>query len=123
MKLVHIILVTYLIIPSIALGADSKGNHAIWGVGNKSCFSYSNARKDGDVSAYKHYIMGYLTAYNAFVEDTYRISGKMNLNEILVWFDDYCELKAVNAFELALTDFVFEHHEKRTRTPSSGMGR
>ena len=123
MKLVRIFLVIYLVFPSIALSADANGNHAIWGVGNKSCFSYSNARKADDVSFYKHYIMGYLTAYNTFIPDTYRISGNMNLNEILVWFDDYCELKAVNAFEQALAEFVIEHHEKRTRTPSSGIGR
>lgn len=123
MKLFQVILAIYLINPAFALAADPQGNHAIWGVGNKSCFSYSNARKDGNFDAYKHYIMGYLTAYNALAEDTYRISGNMNLNEILTWFDDYCELKAVNAFELALADFIFEHHEKRTRTPSSGIGR
>ena len=123
MKLVHVILPILILIPTSTFSADASGNHAIWGIGNKSCITYTDARNSNDYSAYKYYLMGFLTAYNTFTPDTYRISGNMDLNEILAWLDDYCELKAVNAFELALTDFVFEHHEKRKKSSSSAFGR
>ena len=123
MKLFRIIFLVLFISPSTGFTADANGNYAIWGSGNKSCHSYANARKSDDFVAYKHYVMGFLTAYNVLIPNTYRISGKMNLNEILVWFDDYCELKAMSAFELALADFVTEHYDRRTKSSSSGIGR
>ncbi len=67
--------------------------------------------------------MGYLTAFNILTPETYRLSGNKNLNEILVWFDEYCELKAINAFELALADFVREHFESRSKSSSIRRGR
>jgi len=123
MKLCRIFFLILFILPVTGFTADANGNHAIWGRGNKSCYSYINDRKSENFTAYKHYIMGYLTAYNAFTPNTYRMSGNMNLNEILVWFDDYCELKAMSAFELALSDFIIEHYDRRMKSSSSGIGR
>ena len=117
MKIYGIILSLLLIVPVTAYAEDNNGNHAIWGVGNKSCISFTKAREADDFSAYKNYLMGFLTAYNILTSDTYRLSGSKDLNEILIWFDDYCELKAVNAFEQAIIDFVVEHHESRAKKP------
>ena len=123
MKIFGMISIMLLILPLTGNAQDANGNYAIWGAGNKSCISYSNARKEDNYDSFKYYIMGYLTAYNALTPETFRLSGKKNLNEILVWFDDYCELKAINAFDLALTDFVVEHYEKRLKSASSRRGR
>jgi len=123
MKLCRVSFLILFVLPITGFTADPNGNYAIWGAGNKSCHSYAIARKSDDFSTYKHYIMGFLTAYNVFTPNTYRLSGNMNLNEILVWFDDYCELKAVHAFELALDDFIIEHYDRRMKSSSSGIGR
>ncbi len=107
------------VIPVLSQAADSNGHFAIWGKGNKSCHSYSISRSTDEEQRFKDYIMGYLTAFNVQMPETYRISGKMNLDEILIWLDDYCELKPVLAFEQTLADFIIEHHDKRMkRSPS-----
>ena len=118
------ILVMLLALFSIsAYAADAQGNYAIWGAGKKSCISYTKAREAGDYDSFKHYLMGYLTAYNLLAENTYRISGNKNLDEMLVWLDDYCELKAIHSFEQALTELIVENYETRKKSASSFGGR
>ena len=106
-----------------ALAADSKGNYAIWGAGNKSCHSYNLARAANDDNKFRDYTMGYLTAYNHQAQETYSISRDMNLEQILAWIDDVCELKPIISFDEALYNFITEHHEKRMKFPPGGFGR
>jgi hypothetical protein len=108
--------------PISAYATDQSGNYAIWGMGNKSCFSYTNARKSDEYDNFKYYIMGYLTAFNALTPETFRVSGNMNLKAILAWFDDYCELKAVYGFDQAVSDFIVEHYDDRVKTSSASPG-
>ena len=61
--------------------------------------------------------MGYFTAYNHAETDTYSISRDMNLEEVLTWIDEQCELKPVISFEEVLTTFILENHESRMKTP------
>jgi hypothetical protein len=104
------------------LAADKFGNAAIWGAGQKSCFSYTTARKNGEENYYKDYLMGYLTAYNAQTPDTYRISGSENLDGILSWLDSYCTEKQVYGFDQAVVEFITEHYPKRQKSaPATGL--
>ncbi len=108
-----ILVCSLIMLTQTTMAADSSGNIAIWGAGKKSCFSYSSARKSGDDGNFQNYLMGYLTAYNAQTPDTYRISGKKNLPEILSWLDNYCETKPVHGFDQALIEFITEHYPMR----------
>ncbi len=97
-----------------AIAADNEGNYAVWGKGKKACFTYSKARQQNDIGDYKNYIMGYLTATNIILEKTYSISGKMKLEEILDWMDEYCEDNPLSSYEGALTEFSLRHFETRS---------
>lgn len=103
--------------------ADKAGNYAIWGAGNKSCHGYYLAREANDFDKFKDYIMGFLTAYNIITPETYSISGKMKLDDVLTWFDDHCELQRVISFEKALTDFISTHYDERMKIPPSTFRR
>ena len=102
--------------------ADGNGNYAIWGSGNKSCHSYNNSRAEEDDFKFRDYTMGYLTSYNHQASETYSISSDMNLDEVLTWLDDLCQLKPVISFEEALVSFIIEHYESRKKTSSSRQG-
>ncbi len=107
------------IIPVSSQAADKDGNFAIWGKGNKSCHNYNISRNTDEEQRFKDYIMGFLTAFNVQMPETYRVSGNMNLDEILAWLDDYCQLKPVISFEQSLSDFIIENRDKRMkRSPS-----
>lgn len=110
-------------LPLQSQAADSNGHFAIWGKGNKSCHSYNISRDTEEEQEYKDYIMGYLTALNVQLPDTYRVSGEMNLNDILAWLDDYCGLKPILAFEQSLADFIKDNYDKRMKKSPSKFRR
>lgn len=103
--------------------ADDHGNYAVWGMGSKSCHTYNQVSAQGETGDYRNYVMGYLTAYNAVAQDTYRIEGNMNIDEIMTWIHDYCEVKPMNGFEQALSDFTVEHASTRIQRAPSRSGR
>lgn len=100
---------------------DKNGNYAVWSMGKKSCYSYTKAKGSDKQVLYDTFIMGYLTAYNAISAETYSISGSMTLSDILQWLDDYCELKPVHSFELALSEFLVAHKENRLKQSPVGL--
>lgn len=106
-----------------AYARDKNGNYAVWGPGDKSCFSYNNARKADKYDEYKYFIMGYLTAYNTLTPDTYRISGMDQFPDVLKWLDDYCQKTPVHGFEQAVSDYIVAHHESRLARPPVIHGR
>ena len=123
MKHLSSILFLLTVIPIQAQAIDDNGNFAIWGIGSKSCHNYNISRNTDEERRYKDYIMGYLTAFNVQMPDTYRIAGKMNINEILAWLDDYCSLKPILSFEQSLEDFVTENYDKRMKKSPSQFRR
>ena len=123
MRITVVIFLFLSLLPIATPAADKNNNYAIWGMGRKVCNNYSQAREAEDYVRYKDYLMGYLTAYNKLAEDTYRISGKKDLNEILEWTDDYCETKQIHSFESAVTDFIIEHTETRKKRGPSKFSR
>ena len=117
------IIISLLLMPSITLAVDSNGNYAVWGIGKKSCFGYNEAMKKDGNEKYKHYIKGFLTAYNIFTEKTFSITGRMKEAEVLEWLTEYCEENPMFGLENALVSFTFDHYDKRMKTSGSGAGR
>lgn len=118
-----IIIISLLLLPSITLAVDSSGNYAVWGVGKKSCFGFNKAMAEEGNDKYKHYIRGFLTAYNIFTEKTFSITGRMNVNDVIEWLNEYCDENPMSGLETALISFTFDHYDKRMKTSGSGMGR
>ncbi len=96
---------------------DAQGNLAVWGVGQTSCFSYKKARTAGGFNDYKHYTLGYLTAYNALTPETYNVSGSTDLHGVLGWLDAHCKKKPMESFEQALKTMVTTMHRSRQTLP------
>ncbi len=110
-----IVLFLSLLTALLAYAEDTDGNHAVWGIGQSSCHSYTKAREAGEYSDYKIYLMGYLTAYNSLIPETYNIAGTKDLNEVLAWIDTHCKKTAMDSYEHALKQMVTEMHETRTK--------
>jgi hypothetical protein len=103
-----------------AAGADdSRGNHAVWGIGQDSCHAYGKARTAGNFAEYKSYLMGYLTASNTILPETYSITGSRDLNGVLSWLDEHCGKNPMDSFERALSQMVAASRESRlTKAPA-----
>lgn len=107
-----ILFLSILLCPQLQ-AVDANGNFAIWGKGNKSCHNYNIARGTDQEELFKQYLMGYLTAFNIQMEATYRIAGRKDINDILIWLDDYCNSKPIVSFGKSLADFIIEHYDQR----------
>ncbi|MHC8441742.1 MAG: hypothetical protein ACYYK0_06120 [Candidatus Eutrophobiaceae bacterium] len=103
------------------LAVDDSGNFAVWGLGKKSCIAYTSARAEGGEQdiAYQNYLMGFLTATNFFMDETYSISGNSNIEKILEWIDGHCEQKPISSFESAINEYSTQHYQKRKKIPGS----
>ncbi len=117
------IIISLLLIPALSLAVDSSGNYAVWGVGKKSCFGFTQAVAAGETQKYKDYMKGFLTAYNIFTEKTYSITGRMKEGQIIEWLNEYCGENPMSTVENALTSYTFDHYNKRMKTSGSGAGR
>ena len=109
-----------------APAADADGNYAIWGVGRTSCNQFNEAHEKGDLTAYKEFLMGYLTAYNTLTPDTYKVTGSNSLADLMTQLNRYCKANKLDSFERAVKRMVASQHETRQRTApgkSRGWGR
>ncbi len=118
-----IIILAMMLTSTAALAVDSNGNYAVWGLGKKSCFGYGQASQGEDLMKYKHYIKGFLTAYNIFTEKTYSISARMDENQIFEWINEYCAENPMSGLESALVSFTFDHYDKRMKSSGTAIGR
>ncbi len=101
--------------------ADSDSRYVIWGAGEASCNRYNEARAANDFQRFKDYTMGYLTAYNTYVPETYSITRDMDSDAIIAWLDDFCRTHQIEGFAGALHQFVEEMKETRAQhAPTSG---
>ncbi len=121
MKLTISLLLT-LLISGQAYAIDSSGNYAVWGAGKKSCFGLQKDMSEGNMDKYKHYMKGFITAYNILTDNTYSITGNMNENQVFEWIDGYCADNPMSSFEAALTSFTFEQFDDRMKSARSGGG-
>lgn len=115
MKYLLFIPLCFFLFPLHGYAIDSNGHFAVWGKGSKSCHSFNIAKNTKHEDAFKHYIMGYLTASNVQIADTYRIAGEMDIHNILDWLGNHCETHPVIAFEKALADFIIQNYENRLK--------
>lgn len=113
MKKIVILLMLLTVTNSYA--EDAKGNFAIWGAGNKSCFSYNIARENNDYNDYKNFLMGFLTAYNALVPNTFSVSGDMDIDAIIDWIDVHCETNKLDGFQQGVSAYILAHADKRLK--------
>jgi hypothetical protein len=116
-------LLLLILLTSPVPAADNNGNYAVWGVGGKSCQNYNMARAANNDANFKDFLMGFFTAYNHQADETYSVTNTMTMDEILVWFDNECELKPVSSFEEAIITFILKHYEKRAKFPPGRFGR
>ena len=108
----------------IAPAADDQGNYAIWGAGARSCNHFAlAAQNESELSSFRDYLMGYLTAFNTLTPDTYDATGGETLEKSLLWLRRYCSEHKMDSFERALGQLLLTQHEQRSRmSPGRSQG-
>mgnify|MGYP001469380503 CR=1 FL=1 len=89
-----------------AQAVDAEGNYAVWGVGQASCYQFGKAYGANDVAAFKAYLAGYLTAYNAIAEGVYQATGKNSVSDNLAAIAAHCASNPMDSFERAIQALI-----------------
>ncbi|MGD9600816.1 MAG: hypothetical protein AB7O21_03710 [Gammaproteobacteria bacterium] len=93
---------------SVAGATDGDGNYAVWGMGQASCHQFVKAYEAESVQDFRHYLAGYLTAYNTVSEGVYQATGRNSSTENLRHLYTYCGTHPMRSFELAIQALITE---------------
>lgn len=100
---------------SVAAGAiDAEGNYAVWGVGQASCHQFGQAYAADDIAAFKAYLAGYLTAYNALAKDVYQATGGNTLKDNLAALAAHCAKNPMDSYERGIQALIEASAQRET---------
>jgi hypothetical protein len=131
-----------MLLATAAYAEDKGGHFEVLGIGGNTCQQYLAVRNPnpyehedtyGDpynrlVSTpdnfpdkeYFDWMMGYLTAFNKWISDTYSIRGGVGIEALRGWLVQYCLSHRQTKFYEALEAFVDLHFAKRTSSDPNG---
>ncbi len=71
---------------------DFEGGYAAYGAGSQPCSSYVAALKkgSGDVDYFVDWLIGYFSAFNVIMPNTYNILGESSFPSAQGWLDRHC---------------------------------
>ena len=83
-----------------AYSKDMDGEFVVFSIGANTCKDYLNSRRKGvtALEPYKQWLMGYLSAFNLIVVNTYDIAGQSRYPHIISWLDNYCVTNKTESF-------------------------
>lgn len=81
--------------------ADGAHHYAVWGVGQASCHQFEEAYAANDLTAFKAYLGGYLTAYDTLSQGATSLATH-TLQELLATLADHCAKNPMDSYERAI---------------------
>jgi hypothetical protein len=120
MKLPAVLLSFALLFPATCLAADKNGNFgSSLPAELKYCNSYIaalDACMNGHCykqNIFNAWLNGYITAYNAYVNDTFNIIGKRDPASLNYWLANYCKKNSNSSFDTAVGHLMTELEPQR----------
>jgi hypothetical protein len=103
---------------------DKNGLYFAFGVGSRSCEDYVSFKEKRlepftpeqyEIAArvVQHWLLGYLTAHNLYVRDTYNVMGDATIEQLEGWIETYCKSNQKKSFAEAVFAMVESLHPKR----------
>ncbi len=83
-----------------------------------TCRKWHQERKLSQPNAYEWFVVGYLSAFNAYVPGIKNITEGEDIKSIYLWIDNYCQKHPFKSLALAIHEFGREIHpyEKRKKS-------
>ena len=126
--LAPILLLASALLSAPLMAKDMNQQYATFGKGSESCLSYMEARVENgrEMDRYKHFVFGYLTAFNLMIPQNFNILGERSMSDAFDWLDGYC-LKApddnITNAVAALTQAYFGGRKSFRKSTTGWLGR
>src|SRR5262249_28667929 len=105
--------IAFFYIPNFGSSRNAKRNYVALGFVLESCQPFPQARSNGLVLPYRHWLTGYLTAVNKLTKATVDIRGTTDIAGMLGVLDQYCRKNPLHSFSRAVEALVKELYPKR----------
>jgi hypothetical protein len=122
MKISIPLLLAAVLLPMGCLAADRNGNYgSSLPKDIKDCNDYIAALDNClgghcyKQNLFNAWLNGYITAYNAYVSDTFNIIGDRNPASLNYWLADYCKKNPQDSFDTAVGHLMSELRPQRTK--------
>ena len=105
---------------------DFEDNYAVYGAGAQPCSVYLLSMEKGEKEQdfFVDWVIGYLSAFNLIMPDTYNIMGETDFPTIQRWLQEHCRKYPRELFINAvarLTEVLYPaRHQAGLRNPPSG---
>jgi len=112
-----------LVSSQIALARDFEDGYAVYGAGADSCSQYTASLKNGgrEQDYFIDWMIGYLTAFNVMIPNTYNILGETGFDSAQLWLKRHCDKYPKQPFITAmikLTEVLYPmRHQSGLKTP------
>ena len=92
MKRITMICCLFLMFNQQAMDRDFEGGYAVYGAGGDSCKAYLDSMKSGGKKQdfFIDWTIGYLTAFNVIMPNTYSVLGETDFAEAQGWLQRHC---------------------------------
>ncbi len=115
MKILLSMIVLLFLLPLDTQAKDLKDEYAVFGVGGKTCKSFSRAIELGGrpYKEYESWLFGYFSAYNQYTPNTYNILGARRMDQIITWLETQCKQYPNQFFVTAAAILLRNMYETR----------
>ena len=89
----RLLLITILFVqPLLVQARDFEDGYAVYAAGSESCSQYLAAeqRGGGDYDYFVNWLIGYLSAFNVIMPNTYDILGENEFSMVQTWLNQHC---------------------------------
>ncbi len=105
-----------LLLPFTLQAKDADKRFATYGLGSAKCSSYNASRNTEKFGDYRHFIHGYLSAFNLIVPNNYDILEQHSMAEAIDWLDRFCNGYPGENLSNALAYLTEYYYELRVET-------
>lgn len=127
--MIYKLIITLLLLVSshIALARDFEGSYAVYGSGSDSCRQYIGSMKNGgrEEDYFIDWMIGYLSAFNVIMPNTYNILGETDFDAAQLWLQRHCKKYPKEPFitsMIKLTEVLYpmRYQSGLKKQPASG---
>jgi len=118
-----------LVSSQVALARDFEDGYAVYGAGADSCSQYLGSMKNGgrEQDYFIDWMIGYLTAFNVIMPNTYNVLGETGFDSAQLWLKTHCERYPKEPFITAMIKltavlYPMRHQAGLKKTPAEKAG-
>ena len=108
MKLIHILLLVFLLLPVESTGQEPT--FLVWGGGCVSCAKFIELAEghEGNQYQFDQWLYGYITGRNRENANIVDYSGGIESIALMTWIKNYCKDHPLDSFEKATNELLLE---------------